>query len=566
MLRPAPPRERIARSDRHTRPALAALALVALVAGAAGPADAGPSPQRTVRIRVASKGQPNGASANAQISGDGQYVAFETAATNLGPADPNGHVRDVYLYDGKSGAIRLLSAPDGGAGADGASSAPTISADGGAVAFTSLATNLVPRASNVTPDVAPHRDVFAWSRSGGLQQVSVSAAQVPADGDSAEPGISADGQRVVFSSTAGNLVDGHPDGQRDVYLRDLGTAQTVLISATQDGQPGDGESSAPAISPDGRYVSFATKATNLVPGTTLHGWNVVLRDLTTGATELVSVSSSGAAQRGGPPPATPPLSDLSDGARYVVFESGATNLVHGDTNHRTDIFRRDRLLKRTVRASLATTDQQPDGGSSAPSLSADGRYLTFLSRAPNLTPGQPRGTDVFIRDLVAHTTVLAEVSSSGRARSGEQAGNVAQRPSSADDGSTTVFVSSARNLVTGKTSRLPDVFLRRLFPAPITVASRSAALSRGHVVVTFVSVDRQAGPLLCRLDHQARAICPLGSVVLPLLKPGKHLLIAFAGGPGSAYAARPTRVRIVVKRGGRARVHVTNPGAAIGFG
>ena len=564
MFRPNPPTRRDHRRRvAGARPAalIAGLALAA----AAVPALAGPSPQRTVRVRVAAAGQPNGASANAQISGSGRYVAFETQATNLGPSDPNGHVRDVYLYDAKTAAIRLLSATPSGGGADGPSSDPAVSADGGVVAFYSLAGNLVPRASNVVPGAAPHGDVFAWSAAGGLEQVSVSSTQVPADGDAAQPDVSADGQRIVFSSTATNLTSGHPTGQRDVYVRDRTTGQTVLVSARPDGLPGGADSSAPAISPDGRYVSFASTATDLVADVTAHGANVYMRDLTTGTTQLVSVSGAGTPQSGGPAAVAPPVSDLSSGGRYVAFESAATSLVPRDTNRRTDVFVRDTVAKRTVRASLATTDQQADGASSAPSISADGRYVTFLSRAANLTPDQPAGPDVFIRDLVRHTTVQVEVSSRSHPRGRERAA-ISQRASSSDDGSTAVFISSAQNLVAGKTSHLPDVFLRRLVPAPIAVASASAGLDRGHVVVTFLSGDPQAGPLLCRLDHQARAICPLGAIVLPLLKPGRHVLRAYAGGPGSAYANRPTVVRIVVRRGGRASVKVTNPGSAIGIG
>ncbi len=564
MLRINPPTPR----DRRRRVAGArptALLLGLALAVAAAPATAGPSPQRTVRIRVAAAGQPNGASANPQISGSGRFVAFETQATNLGPSDANGHLRDVYLYDDKTAAIHLLSAAPGGGGADGPSSDPSISADGGVVAFYSLAGNLVPRANGVVPGSAPHGDVFAWSAGGGLEQVSVSSTQVPADGDSAEPDVSGDGQRVVFSSTATNLTSGHPTRQRDVYVRDRASGQTTLVSARPDGQPGDGNSSAPAISPDGRYVSFASTATDLVPDVTPHGTNVYLRDLMTGTTQLVSVAGDGSPQSGGPAPATPPISDTSSGGRYVVFESAATDLVPHDTNRRTDIFVRDTVAQRTLRASLATTDQQPDGASSAPSISADGRYVTFLSRAANLTPDQPAGSDVFVRDLVRHTTIQAEVSSRAHPRGRERA-TIAQRASSSDDGSTAVFVSSAQNLVAGKTSHLADVFLRRLVPAPISVASASAGLAGGHVVVTFLSGDPQAGPLLCRLDRQARAICPLGAVVLPLLKRGHHVLTAYAGGPGSVYASRPTVVRIVVRRGGRATVKVTNPGSAIGIG
>jgi Tol biopolymer transport system component len=561
----------MARSDRRRGPVPArALALLAGLATAAGtialPALAGPSPQRTVRVRVAAMGQPNGPSANPVISGDGRYIAFETRATNLGQPDPDGSVRDVYRYDDKSAAIKLLSAPTVAAGATGPSSDAAISQDGSVVAFYSLATNLVPRATNVVPGAAPHGDVYAWSADAGLQQVSVSSTQVPADGDSSEPDVSADGRRIVFSSTAGNLSPGaHPPGQRDVYVRDLSTARTVLVSADPAGDVGDGSSSAPAISPDGRYVSFATTATNLVARQTTSGSNVVVRDLTAGTTALASVSGSGTPQAGGPQPASPPVSDISSGGRYVAFASGAIKLVKGDTNRRVDVFVRDMTGKRTVRASLATTDQQADGASSGPSISADGRFVTFLSRAPNLTPQQPSGENVFVRDLVRHTTVMADVASNGRPRGAESA-PISQRASSADDGSTTVFVSSAKRVVADKTSSVPDVFLRRLLPAPISIAGTTAGLDRGHVVITFASADRAAGGLLCRLDHHARAICPLGAVVLPLLGKGKHVLTAYAGGLGAAYAARPTVVRITVKPGGHAVVKVSNPGSQLGAG
>ena len=561
-------RARSSRSDRRRWPAaaVAALGIVAALTVSL-PALAGPSPQRTVRIRAAAKGQPNGASANPQISSDGRYVTFDSAATNLGPADPNGHVEDVYLYGDTSSQMLLLSAAPGGAGANGPSSAPSVSADGSVVAFTSLATNLVPDvATDASSEAASSGQVFAWTRGADIQQVSVSSTQAPADGDSGEADVSADGTRVAFSSTADNLSDGHPAGQRDVYLRDLSTGQTTLVSATPAGAPGDGASSAPAISPDGHYVSFSTAATNLVAGMTLTGTNVVVRDLDTGTTSLVSASSSGAQQSGGHLGATPLRSDLSAGGRYVVFESQATNLVKKDTNGHTDIFVRDTTAKRTSRASLATTGQQSDGDSFDPSITPDGRYVTFLSRAFNLTPGQPSGVNVFVSDLVRHTTVLADATSTGRPRGPEQTTQISPRTSSSADGTAVAFVSSARNLVADKKSRLPDVFLRHLTPAPITVASTAARLARGHVVITFLSSDPQAGGLLCHLDRRAPAICPLSAVVLPLLAPGRHTLTAYAGGPGSQYATVPTVVHIVIQRGGRARVTVTNPGAALGIG
>ncbi len=563
MLRSRPPAERILRSDRLRRAVV--LAGIGAAVASTVPALAGPSPQRTVRIRAAAKGQPNGASANPQISGDGRFVAFDSAASNLGPDDPNGHVEDVYLYGAHSSQILLLSAGPAGEGANGPSSSPSVSADGSVVAFYSLATNLLGQADSTAPGPSTHGDVFAWT-GGGLRKVSLSSGQASADGDSAEPDVSGDGRLVAFSSTADNLTDNHPAGQRDVYVRDLQTDKTMLVSATPDGGPADGASSAPAISPDGGYVSFSTTATNLVPGMTLGGTNVVVRNLSDGTTALASVSSPGVQVIRASATATPLISDVSSGGRAVVFESKATNVVGGDTNHHTDVFVRDMTAKRTVRASLATTDQQADGASFAPTISPDGRFVTFLSSAHNLTPGQPGGVNIFVRDLVRHTTVMGDVSSTGHARGPEQSKRISQRASASDDASSVVFVSSARNLVADKKSRQPDAFLRHLVPAPISIAVPAARLVGGHVVITFRSADRQAGGLLCRLDHRARAICPLSAVVLPLLSAGTHTLIAYAGGPGSQYSSLPTTVRIVVQKGGKAKVTVKNPGAAIGIG
>ncbi len=493
-------------------------------------------------------------------------MTFASAATNLGPGDPNGHVEDIYLYGADSSQILLLSAGPAGEGADGPSTNPSISADGGVVAFYSLATNLLPQGDSTAAATPSQGEVFAWTRGGDLRKVSLSSSQAPADGDSGEPDISGDGRFVAFSSTADNLTDSHPAGQRDVYVRDLQTDKTTLVSATPDGAPGDGASSAPAISPDGRYVSFSTTATNLVSGTTLSGTNVVVRDLDGGSTALASVSSPHAQVIRASPASAPLISDVSSGGRAVVFESKASDLVSRDTNHHTDVFVREMGTNRTVRASLATTDQQADGASFAPSISPDGRYVTFLSSARNLTPAQHAGVNIFVRDLVRHTTVMGDVSSTGHPRGAEQSKQISERASSSDDGASVVFVSSAGNLVADKKSRLPDVFIRHLLPAPISIASPAARLIGGHVVITFRSADRQAGGLLCRLDHRARAICPLSAVVLPLLAAGRHTLTAYAGGPGSEYSSLPTTVMIAVQKGGRAKVTVKNPGAALGIG
>lgn len=542
--------------------ALGGLALGVAVAGwVAAAVLASPPHPRTVLIRNAAKGRPNGPSSAPEISADGRFVAFASRATNLGPLDPNGHISDVYLYDRASGIIGLISAGPHGQGASGPSTQPALAEGAKVVVFVSTARNLVPGDTN------PHSDVFAWIAGVGIVRVSVSSTGAQANGDSGEPDVSYDGRLVTFSSTASNLAAGSTGGHRNIYVRDLLSAKTYLVSALPANAAPNGDSSAPAISPDGASVSFFSSASNLVPGDLNRKPDVFVRSLSTGATQLASISSAGQQQNRAVTAPFAQLSDVSNGGRFVVFDSDATNLVRGDSNRHTDVFVRDTVAKITRRVSLATTDQQSDNDSFAPRISADGRFVTFDSFARDLTPFIPAGPNVFVRDLLRNTTVMADVSAVGRARSPEHQAQLLQRPSISDDGSLVAFVSSADNL-SGNRAGLQNAFVRALLPAPVTKASHRVLFLKGHAVIAFFSHDPQAGPLLCRLDHQPVALCPLGVTVLPALRPGPHVLLAFPGGPGTAYAGQPIVVRILIRRLGRgrhsritAKATVTNPSA-----
>jgi Tol biopolymer transport system component len=533
---------------------LIALATLSLPVGAS----AGPSPQRTIRIRLAVKGQPNGASAEPQLSGDGRFVAFTSQATNLLTTPIASPLSRVFLYDEENGAIRLVSVAPNGRSADGPSSQPAVANDGSVVVFMSSAHDLV------TADTV-RSDVFAWSSARGVQRVSVPATGVQANGASDEPDVSSDGRFVVFRSAASNLVGQGTGPHVNVFVRDLLLGNTYLVSVAPSGGAANGDSGSPAISPDGRYVSFATTATNLVAGQPTHRSDIVVRDLVAGISQLASVSSSGQEQNAAVAAPFSQLSDVSAGGRFVAFDSDATNLIRNDHNHHTDVFVHDMKTKMTVRASLATTDQEPNSDSFAPRITPDGRYVIFASFARNLAPFEPAGPNVFVRDLLRHTTVMVDVSASGRPRRAEHIRQLLQRPSISDDGSVAGFVSTATNLVAGDTNNAQDVFLRRLTPAPITLASHQVGLSNGHIVITFVSSDRQAGPLLCRLDHRPAALCPLGQTILPTLRSGTHRLYAYAGGQGTVYATEPIVVRIRAHNR-HTEVKVTNPGSRLGLG
>jgi archaellum component FlaF (FlaF/FlaG flagellin family) len=155
-----------------------------------------------------------------------------------------------------------------------------------------------------------------------------------------------------------------------------------------------GQTFRPSISPDGRYVTFVSRASNLVPGDTNLKTDIFLRDRQLGTTQRVSVDSLGAQGNNNCYDAV-----ISGNGRFVAFGSFASNLVVGDTNGAADVFVRDLLLGTTERANVDSSGGQANNTSTEPSISADGRYVSFDSQANNLVPGDTNGyPDAFVRD------------------------------------------------------------------------------------------------------------------------------------------------------------------------
>lgn len=273
-----------------------------------------------------------------------------------------------------------------------ASGGPSVSADGRYVVFSSTASNLVAGDTNKASDVFV-RD----RRTGTTRRVSVSSAGTQADrGSNTAPlAVSADGRYVVFASPATNLVAGDRSDASDVFRRDMTTGRTALVSRSSTGLQSNRSSEYPRMTPDGRYVAFTSTATNFVPGPTGLQYEVFLRDLRTGTTSWVSTRrSGGAATRGSF------LQSLSADARYIAFTSDSTDLVPGDTNGSSDVFIRDRRTGTLRRASGTGTGTQADSGSADGALSADGSRIAFTSLADNLVAGDSNGVaDVFLRVL-----------------------------------------------------------------------------------------------------------------------------------------------------------------------
>ena len=424
---------------RHTIAALAVATAVALVAP--GLTLAGP--------RVI----PIGAGAVPAISADGTAVAYASAGGG------------VAVHDVATGAERTA--------------APGVPIDG-----TALAAGRVIFASAGR--------LYALTADGGVADV--------APGD--QPALSLDGRLLAFSSESTDLVADDRNGVRDVFVRDLATGATTLVSQVA-GFQGDRPSALPAISPDGRFVTFASAADNLVyPDTNGHA-DVFLTDLPTRAVELVDVGPFNRQANAGP--ADPTLvSAISDHGRFVAFESPANNLTPGDQDSLTDVYRRDR--RDNVTALVSTGVAGPAG---APAISSDGRMIAFTA-----------GGHVLLRDMTLAVTSDLGPASGRPALSGDGNRVAVARP----DGGVVVYDAA---------------------PPALRWITRPAASSRSRRPRYAVAAsDPAATTVLCRIDARALTACP-ASGRFARLRPGRHLLRVLAGGPVMRFAQVRAHVRVL---------------------
>jgi Tol biopolymer transport system component len=282
------------------------------------------------------------------------------------------------------------------------------------------------------------------------ERVSVDPAGAQANNASSLPALSADGRYVAFMARATNLVPGDTNGALDVFVRDRVAQVTRRVSVGRGGAQANNASSQPALSADGRYVAFTSKANNLVPGDTNGALDVFVRDRITHVTRRVSVGRRGAqAKHASFEPA------ISADGRYVAFISDAGNLVAGDTIGNRDVFVRDRIAHVTRRVSVGPGGAQANTDCRDPAISASGRYVTFWSAATNLVPGGTVGHEVFVRDRVAHVTRQVSVGPGG-----VQGNGASLNPAISANGRYVAFSSEADNLVASDTNHVDDVFLR----------------------------------------------------------------------------------------------------------
>ncbi|MFF3110351.1 TolB family protein [Kitasatospora sp. NPDC057904] len=302
------------------------------------------------------------------ISWDGRYVAFQSDRTDLAPAGVTPHGGTIYVTDRRTGKTRLVSIGADGTAANGSSASPVISADGRTVGFISKATNLIAQ----DKPGALHEDAFGDRTTA----------------DDLAPGSSSTstGSGTGSSSSSPRILKPR---SYPFYVRDLDDEETRL--ASPDGKGGSRGVENPSLSPDGRFAVFSAPVFHGTGPWDRH-FEVFVRDLEQGTERSVTVALPGTTVR----------SDAWEGRmtaddRWVYFSSTADDLVPGDTNNASDVFRFDLWSNRTERVSVATDGSQSTGGSSAPFVDAFGTTVLFTSEDGTLVPDDSNKLpDVFV--------------------------------------------------------------------------------------------------------------------------------------------------------------------------
>jgi len=383
--------------------------------------------------------------------------------------------------------ISRQSAADGGAPADRASFDPSISPDGRFVAFSSRGANLSAEDSDQTDAFGqPQNDIFVRDTEAGtttfVSRQGASDGGAGGDGDSFDPAVSTDGQIVAFGSRADNLSTDDVNAHINVFVRDVGAGTSTLVSrqsAADGGAGADGDSGEPAISADGRYVAFESSAGNLSAddGNEPH---VYLRDTLTDATTLVSRQSAADGGEGAAGGAGNP--SISADGRFVAFVSSADNLSSDDSGF-SDVFVRDTVSETTTlvsRQSAADGGAGADGAVGDAAISADGRFVAFQSAAANLSDQDEDGGgafDIFVRDTQSSTTTLASRQSAADGGAGAD-GHSSTLAISAD-GRLVVFHSEADNLSSDDNDGVVNTFVRDTQGSTTILVSRQSAADGG---------------------------------------------------------------------------------------
>lgn len=340
---------------------------------------------------------------------------------------------------------------------------PAISADGRFVVFQS---NWL-----ASEDTSLGKDVYVHDRQAGETSLVSVASDGTMGNAEAWPGdISGDGRYVVFDSQASTLIAGDTNGRIDIFLHDRQTGETSRISVDSDGDQVPWHSMNPVISQDGRYVAFRSEG-DFESGVVTEGYDLFVKDRQTGEVTLVSATYDGSMNIVN---ANDPF--ISANGDYILFWSAGTAFVEGDTNGANDVFFYDRQADELSIVSVASDGSQGIIDSEVASVTADGRYVAFVSEASNLVAGDTNAE----ADIFLHDRQTGETSRISIGLAGEEADGNSKHPQISADGRTIVFASYATNLVTGDTNNRDDVFVYDRDTEEISLVSVSTAEVQGN--------------------------------------------------------------------------------------
>lgn len=335
-----------------------------------------------------SGGSPNANSTAPDISADGRYITYQTYATDVVGGDSTSD-SDILRFDRVLGTttrisfVAYLGAPDGDA------TAPTISGDGRFVAFSAVGLRSVGLHTGTGPWIYLYDTVAKTTEVIGFAQSTGTALS-----GSFAPDISPDGKTVVFQTTAVGRPPGERSGKFETYAWNSGSKQLRRLSIGVNGAHPNDDSFAPSVSADGRFVTFASDASNLVAGDSGGKRDVFVHNISANTTYRVSQTRSGIGGNG--------MSDspqFSDDGSVIVFESTSSNVVAGDTNSARDVFAFDARHRSVSRVSSRFDGGQTSRASHSPTVSANGRFVGFVSNAPLIVPQRnPRFSEVYLRD------------------------------------------------------------------------------------------------------------------------------------------------------------------------
>ncbi|HEY3161420.1 MAG TPA: LamG-like jellyroll fold domain-containing protein [Vicinamibacterales bacterium] len=436
------------------------------------------------------------------ISADGRYVVFSSWDRGL-VANDDYYYENVFLRDRMTGVTSRASVTNDGSQPDGLSEGAAISADGRHVVFMSGSTNLV------ADDTNNSWDVFVRDQNAGRTvRVSIATDGTQTDADSMWPTISADGRFVTFTTSATTLgVGSDPYQPVQAYVHDRDSdgngvfdeangTSTSVVSVSTAGDVADADARRMVINGDGRFVAFESTATNLDPAGNPNQYNhVYLRDRQTGETTLIDRAVTGAPSEWG---ADYWVVEVSLDGRFVTYTSPSNDIVPLPFTWQSQVYRYDRETAQTVLVSALPDGTPADSSNYQTSVSADGRYVAFTTRASNLAgpPSLSGHYGVLVRDMVDGTFTRVDV-----------VDGVAfdhwypYYPALSADGTAIAFNSDASNAVGQYSINKYHAFVATGFSAAPTSASYLAEGGSGTIEVNTTAVSGWAAAAISPYDE-----------------------------------------------------------------